>query len=88
MSFRLIESSLKSGLPRHTMIAINEFALCAILAQLENSDHSFKVPADLGNMKQMLSVIRSILATKATTGLTGKELQTLAVLLLRVRYEN
>ena len=64
---------------------MNEFALSAILAQLENSDQSIKVSADLGNMKQMLCVIRSILATKPTTGLTSRELQALAVLLLRVR---
>ena len=81
---RLIESSLKCGIPRHTAIAVNELALATILKRLESSDPSIKLEADLGDMKQMLCVIRSILATKPAAGLTDKEMQSLAVSLLRV----
>ncbi|XP_028407669.1 McKusick-Kaufman/Bardet-Biedl syndromes putative chaperonin-like [Dendronephthya gigantea] len=83
LALQLIDSSITSGLARHTAIAINELALTTILKKLENSHPFIKLPADLGNMDQMLCVIRSILATKPASGLSTNEIQSLAVLLLR-----
>ena len=82
----MIESSLKSGLARHTAIRLNEVALDTILNHFESTNAYLTIPADIANMEQMLCVIRSVLETKPATGLTKNELQSLSALLLRVRY--
>ena len=85
--FRLIESSLKSPLPRYMAIEINEHSLNLILEYLLSSNCPLKINADIGNMQQMLCVIISILGSKCATGINSSEVEHLAILLLRVRMQ-